>query len=200
MPRATLAQSRGEIRVAHNAIEKPTRLLGVDAIEVEFAGVFKGFLNRRLRDLVEDDALEPLGGTADYFAQMPGDRLPFPVEVCREVDRVCVARELGQLGNNLLFAGQDFVVRLPPLLGIDAHAGDQRRAGLLLFMCGALGRGQLAGNRRGLGAGGRVDAVLARATHGKITHVSYARLHNEVFFAQVFVDRPGFGRRFDDNE
>jgi hypothetical protein len=88
---------------------------------------------------------------ADGLAQVPGDRLSLSVQVGREIDVVGFGGELAQLGDNLLLARQDLVMRLPAVLGIDAHAADQLFAGLALAVHLLLFRAELAGRGRSLG-------------------------------------------------
>src|SRR6185436_13564120 len=56
---------------------------------------------------------------------MPGDGLAFAVEVGGQVDGGRVFGVLAELAQDLLAARQDFVVRDPAVVGVDAHAPDE---------------------------------------------------------------------------
>ena len=161
-PARDLRPQQRRDHVADDAVEEAPRLLRVDAGDVELTGRFEGLPDRLLGDLVEDHALEALRIAADRLAQVPGDRLALAVEVGREIDRVGLLRELAQLGDDLLLAGQDLVVGGPVVVGVDAHAREERLLRLLLAVLLALGAGELAGLRRRLGARLGID-LLARA-------------------------------------
>ncbi len=184
---------------AHHPVEEAPRLLGLHPRHVEVAGVLEGLLDGALGDLVEDHApIAPLVA-ADGLAQVPGDRLPLAVKVGGEIDGVGLGGQLLELGDHLLLAGQDLVVGLPAVLGVDAHAADQLIVGLALPVLGLLLRRHLAG-RRGLagtllGVGGR----LAGAAGRQVADMAHARLHDEVV-AEVLVDRLRLGRRLDDDQ
>ena len=70
---------------------------------------------------------------------MPGYGFTLPVKVGGQVDLVCIAGKLFQLGHYLFLAWQDFIVGLPAIIGVDPHAANQQLARLLLavacFLC-----------------------------------------------------------------
>ncbi len=117
--------------ITHDAVHKATRLLGVDAVDIQFARRFKRLTNRIFGDFVEHDAAEALVVAADDFPQVPGDGFPFAVKVGCEINVVSVLRQRFQFGDDFFLAGQDLIIRFPAVIGIDAHAADQR--GLFIF-------------------------------------------------------------------
>ena len=130
---------------AHHPVEKAARLLGVDAVFVDLAGILERGTNGVARDLVEHHAPEAARRAADEFLQVPGNGLALAVAVGRQIDGVRAACQLLQVGDDLLLAGQHLVVRPPSLGGVDAHARDQLRAGTLAALrLARLGRQLLA--------------------------------------------------------
>ncbi|MNC18922.1 hypothetical protein D3C75_668430 [compost metagenome] len=177
--------------VADHAVEEATRLLGVDPVDVQLAGLGEGLLDGLLGDLVEHHALVAAVVATDGFAQVPGDRLPLSIQVGCEIDGVGILGQTAQLLDHLFLAGQDLVPGLPAVLGIDAHTGEQLALGLLLRrQRRRFGRCRLAA----------LDRLLAgRATGGQVADVADARLHH-VLVAQILVDRLGLGRGFHDDQ
>ena len=123
---------------AHHPVQEAARLLGFHPAHVELARLLEGGLDRFLGDLVEHHPVEALVVAADHFPQVPGDRLPFAVQVSGEVDAVGAAGEPLELVDHLFLARQDLILRLPAVVRVHAHAVDQLRAGLLLFIGFAL--------------------------------------------------------------
>ena len=78
-------------RVADHAVQDAPRLLGVDAVHVDLAGVRQGVLHRRARDLVEGDAEGALVVQAQLVLDVPGDGLALAVGVGRQEDAVRLA-------------------------------------------------------------------------------------------------------------
>ncbi|MDT4813196.1 hypothetical protein FQZ97_461700 [compost metagenome] len=180
-----LPQQRGH-HVADHAVEEAPRLLRVHPVDVEFAGAGEGFLDRLLGDLVEHHALVATVIAADGLAQVPGDGLPFAVQVGCEIDGVGILGQPAQFVDDLFLAGQDLVLGLPAVLGVDAHAREQLALGLLL------GR-QRRRFGRALASLGRRFLRSRRTTGGQVANVADARLHH-VLAAQVLVDGLGLGR------
>ncbi len=129
---------------------------------------------------------------------MPGDRLAFAIEIRREIDLVRVLGELLQLVDDLFLARKDLVGRRPVVLRVDAHAREERLLGLRLLVLLALAGRHGAGLRGGGSAGLRID-LLAGPAGREVTDVAHRGLHDEVP-TQILVDRPGLGRRLDDDE
>ena len=69
-------------------IAKAARLLGIHTIQIELTRRFKCLGNGRLGNLVKHHALKAAVITANYFAKMPRNGLPFAIQVGREVDGV----------------------------------------------------------------------------------------------------------------
>ena len=117
---ADLARQERAERVADEPVDDPPRLLGVDEVRVDLARVGERVADGAAGDLVEGDPLRLGGIHVGRLGDVPGDRLPFPVEVGRQVDRV---GPLGGLG--------DLVDLLAPIVGdhvlgrevvVDVHA------------------------------------------------------------------------------
>ncbi|MCY1518680.1 hypothetical protein D9M68_534030 [compost metagenome] len=178
--------------VAHHAVEEAARLLGVDAVDIEVAGLGEGLLDGLLGDLVEHHALVAAVIATDRFPQVPGDGLPFAVQVGCEIDGVGILGQAAQLFDHLLLAGKDLVLGLPAMVRVDTHAGDQLALGLLLG-----GQGRSLGS--GLATLGRLLGGTGRTTGRQVTDVADARLHH-VLVAQVLVDGLGLGRGFHDDQ
>ncbi|MNZ47604.1 hypothetical protein D3C78_653240 [compost metagenome] len=178
--------------VADHAVEEATRLLGVDPVDVQLAGLGEGLLDGLLGDLVEHHALVTAVIAADGFPQVPGNGFPFAVQVGCEIDGVGILGQAAQLFDHLLLAGKDLVLGLPAMVRVDTHAGDQLALGLLLG-----GQGRSLGS--GLATLGRLLGGTGRTTGRQVTDVADARLHH-VLVAQVLVDGLGLGRGFHDDQ
>ena len=63
-----------------------------------------------------------LGAVAEFFGQMRSDGFAFAVRVRRQVDVVRRLRQLLQLGENLLFAGDDDVFGIEIVVDIDTQS------------------------------------------------------------------------------
>ena len=176
--------------VAHHAIEKAPRLLGVDTVDIQLAGFGEGLLDGLLGDFVEHYALVTTVITTNGLTQVPGDGFPFAVQVGCEVDGVGILGQTAQLLDHLLLAGKDFVLGLPAMLWIHAHARNQLAPGFLL------GRQRRCLGCRSLAT---LDRLLGATTGGQVTDMADARLHH-VLVAQVLVDRLGLGRGFHDDQ
>jgi len=90
--------------VAHEAIEDPAGLLGLEFRAVEGEGVGDGVQNSLLGQIVKEGAVKLPFFTTDFFGYMPGDRLSFPIRVGGEKDSLCFLRSLFDLGNDLFLA------------------------------------------------------------------------------------------------
>ena len=125
-------------------------------------GLREGFLNGFLGDLVEHHALVAAVVTTDGFAQVPGNGFPLAIQVGCEIDGVGIFGQAAQFFDHLLFAGQDFVLGFPAVLGVDTHARDQLTLGLFL------GRQRRRFGRSGLAAlGGGSLVALAEPLVGR---------------------------------
>ena len=115
--------------VADEPVDDPAGLLRVDLARVDLARVLHRLQDRLLRDLVEPDALEErvlapdaLAGALQRLVEVPGDRLPFPVRVGRQVDGVGRPGGLLQVRKGLFLARQDLVGRLVLVGAVDPEA------------------------------------------------------------------------------
>ena len=130
--------------ITNNAIEKATRLLGINPVDIELGGSGKGFLNRLFGNFVENDALVARVVATNRLAQMPGYRLPFAVKVGREIDGVGIGGQLFQVADDFFFAGQYFIARLPAFFRVNAHSRHQLLTRLFLFVARFLFRRHFA--------------------------------------------------------
>lgn len=198
---ATGRQATGDLgpqqrrhHVTHHAVEEATRLLGIDAVDVQLAGLGEGFLNRLLGDFVEHHALVAAVVATDGFAQVPGNGFPLSIQVGCEIDGVSILGEPAQLFDDLFLAREDLVLGFPAVIGIDAHAGDQLLARLLFR------REHRAFARSGLAAlGGRLFAGASRTAGGQVSDMADTRLHH-VLVTQILVDGLGLSRGFHNDQ
>ena len=152
-PPHLLPQQRRE-RVAHEPIENPAGLLGIDFLLIDRPGMLDRGAHRLRGDLMEGDPENLFGqlrrgrrgcarawlhgglravllarrpvGVAQQVGQMPADRLAFPVGVRREIDGLLAAGFLKQLLGELPASVNDDVVRGEVVLDVDAElAGGQ---------------------------------------------------------------------------
>ena len=175
---ATGGEARGDLHpedgrdlVAVEPVEDPARLLRVDEVGVDLAGLAEGALDRILRDLVEHHPLDGNLGVQD-LEQVPGDRLALAVFVRREQELGGVLQLALELVDLLLLVGIDDVERLERVIDVDAEAGPR----LLLH--------------RGRNVGGAI---------GKIADVADRRFH-DVAVAEVPGNGLCLGRGLDDDE
>ena len=83
---ANLLPEERRHRVAHETVDDSPSLLRIDEVLVDVPRMLERFLNGGGGDLVEGDAAELGLGHLDDVREMPGDRLPLPVEVGRQPD------------------------------------------------------------------------------------------------------------------
>ena len=165
-----LPQHRGNL-VAVEPVQHPPGLLGVDQAAVDVPGLAERRLDRRFGDLVEDHpAHRHLG--PEHLLQMPRDRLPLTVLIRREDEFVGVPERLSELCDLLLLFARDHVERIESAFDVDAEAGPRPATVLLRHL---------------------------RGGPGQVPDVSDRRLH-PVAGPEVAFDRPGLGRRLDDDE
>ena len=157
--------------VAVQPIDDAAALLGVDELEVDVARVLDGRADGLLGDLVEDDAPDR-HLWLEHLAQVPADRLALAVGVGGQQHLGRVLHRRAQLADPAGLVARDDVVRAEAVVDVDRH-----RAPRLVL---DLGR-DLAG-------------VL-----GEVADVADAGL-DAVLVAQQSRERPGLGRRFDNDE
>src|SRR5574341_985217 len=107
--------------VADEPIEDPAGLLRVDLAEVDLAGLGERGPDGALGDLVERDPVDALLVDVELLGEVPADRLPFPIRVGGDVERIDLLGCALQLVEDLLLAGRDDVFRLESLLRIHAE-------------------------------------------------------------------------------
>ena len=116
LPRDERAQ-----RVADQAVHDPARLLRVHEVAVDRPGRGERRPDGRLGDLAEGHAARSIGGQVRGLRHVPGDRLPFPVEVRGQEDVVRSAARLLDRGDLAAPVGRDLVVRREVVLHVDAE-------------------------------------------------------------------------------
>ena len=167
-----LPQHRGDL-VAVEAVEDPARLLGLDEVVVDLAGVLDRGEDRRLGDLVEDHPVDRQAlRRLELVEEVPGDRLALAVLIGGEVEGVGVLDQLLQLGDVALLVARHDVVGLEPVVDVDREPAPR----LVLD----LGRG-------------------VRGVVGQVADVTDRGL-DDVVRAQVAADGAGLGRGLDDDE
>jgi hypothetical protein len=112
-----LPEERADL-IADQAVEDPPGDLGVELVGIELLGVLDRRLHRLLGDLVEEDAVD-VPPTPEALGDVPGDRLPLPVGIGREVDVVGVLGRPLELLDHLPLAVNDVVLGLE--IALDVH-------------------------------------------------------------------------------
>ena len=120
-PRADLPADQRAERVADEPVDDPPRLLGIDEVRVDLARMGEGLTDGALGDLVERDPLGLARGHMRRLGDVPGDRLAFPVEVGRQVDRVGDLGGLADLGDLLAAVVGDDVFGGEVMVDVDAE-------------------------------------------------------------------------------
>ncbi|MNO81090.1 hypothetical protein D3C76_723160 [compost metagenome] len=180
--------------VTHHAVEEATRLLGVDAVDIQLARLGEGFLDRLLGDFVEHHALVAAVVTTDGFAQVPGNGFPLAVQVGCEIDGVSILGEPAQLFDDFFLAREDLVLGFPAMVRIDTHARDQLLARFFFRrQCRRFTRSSLAA------LGGWLFAGASRTAGGQVSDMADTRLHH-VLVAQILVDGLGLSRGFHNDQ
>ena len=98
--------------IAHDAVQHPPGLLGVDQVHVDGAGMGDGFPHHLFGNLVEGDPVGLVVGYVQKLLQVPGDGLPLPVRVGGQKDAFTLFRGLFQLVDDLFLALDGLIVRL----------------------------------------------------------------------------------------
>ena len=185
-------QQRGN-HETHYPIQKTSGLLGFHPVQVQLAGFFERRLDRFLGNFVEHHPVEPVILSANDFPQMPGNRLPFAVQIRCQIDAVSFRSQALEFVDHLVLARKHLIMGRPAFFRVDPHAVNQLLLGLLLFIGIPLFLGQGTGIRRLLGPLLR-GALFGTATDRQIPHMADTGLHDEVV-AQVAVNGLGLGRR-----
>ena len=114
------AQERTQL-IAHQPIQDPAGLLGLDLVPVDLPGLRDRPGHGLFGDLVEGDPVDlGAGDELDLLLDMPSDGLAFPVGVRRQVDGVAFGGGRLELGQDLALALDDFVLGGEAVL--DVHA------------------------------------------------------------------------------
>ena len=170
-PRLNLLPQHGRNFVAIEPIQYPPRLLGVDQTAVDLPGVAERRFDGGLRDLVEDHPPHRHLGT-QHLLEVPRDRLALAVLIRCEHQLVGAAQRAPKLGD------------LTPLLAGDHVQGIEATFDINTQTCPGAPPVLL----RHLGSGPRqVPDVTDRGL-------------DLVAGTEVALDRPGLGRRLDDDE
>ena len=169
-PAGHLLPQHGRDLVAVQPIEDPARFLSVDEAVVDVARLLEGASDGVLRDLVEDHAAHRHLGL-QHLDEVPGDRLAFAVLVRREKELVRAGEPLLEVGDDLLLARIDDVVRLEVLGDVDAERAEPLALSL-----------------------GNVPRAI-----GEVANVAYAR-SDRVVLSEVALDGSRLRRRLDDDE
>ena len=151
--------------VADDPVEDPPRLLRVHLLLVDLAGGVDRPAHRLARDFVEQDPLDRLVDLllAQQLREVPADRLSLAVRIGREEDRLRLLRRGDDLVHRLDAVLEDLVVRLEPLVLVNA---DPILVPLLLGVLGQIADVPLRGLHAivaaeelvdGLRLGGRLD-------------------------------------------
>ena len=110
----------GELE-AYQPVENPSRLLGVDQVEVDFAGILYRMLYRVPGYLVEYDAPGMLAVEAEGLGKVPGDGFPFTVFIGCEPDRSGFRSRLLEFRHHFLLVGRNHIFRLESVLHVHAE-------------------------------------------------------------------------------
>jgi len=89
-PAAHLVPEQRRELVADQPVEDAARLLRVEAVAVELAGLLERFEDRLLRDLVEQHAMDVLPRAPSFCAMCQANGLALAVGVGRQVDVLLV--------------------------------------------------------------------------------------------------------------
>ena len=108
--------------VADDAVENAAGLLSHDLVRIDPPRLGKCLLNRRFGDGVEDHPIDPVLRYLQNVRQMPGNGLPFAIQVGCQIHGVAAFGGRLQRGNDFLLAGHDVVRRLEAILDIDIQS------------------------------------------------------------------------------
>src|SRR5712664_3061546 len=118
-PAAHLVPEQRRELVADQPVEDAARLLRVEAVAVELAGLLERFEDRLLRDLVEQHAVDVLPPRAELLRDVPGDGFALAVGVGRQVDVLLVLGGLLDVLEHLRLALDDVVLGREVALDVD---------------------------------------------------------------------------------
>ena len=106
--RADLLPQHGRELEADQPVQDAARLLGIDEVHVDRAGLLDGLEDGAFGDFVEDDALRLVDRETQHFGQVPCDGLSFAVFIGGEPDGLRL-RQFREFVDDLLLVARDFV-------------------------------------------------------------------------------------------
>ena len=116
-----LAPQHGRQLKAHDAVEHTTGLLGIHQVQVNVARMLDGLENRRLGDLVEDNAACFVGRQAKHLKQVPCNGLSLAVFITREPHDVGFSSLGLEFLHLVLFIIGNLIQGLEAMLHIDTE-------------------------------------------------------------------------------
>ena len=120
-PLAHLAPEQRTQLVAHDAIQHAPCLLCIHPVEIDRMRILHRCLDRRLRDLIEDDPAVIRSIQPQYVCQMPGNRFSLTIRIGCEIDLVGLPGFLLQFLNEIALAADVDIARREIMLHIDAE-------------------------------------------------------------------------------
>ena len=119
--RPHLLPQHGREFEAHQTVQYAARLLRVDEVHVDRAGILDGFEDRPFGDFVENDALRLIDREAQHFGQVPCDSLAFAVFIGCEPHGFRVAGQLRQFVHDFLLVARNLVDGFESVVDMDAE-------------------------------------------------------------------------------
>ena len=113
-------QDRGQLE-ADQTVQHAARLLRVDEVSVDVAGMLDRIQDGRLGDFMEHDPPRLRGVEGQGFGQVPGNGFSFAVLIGREPHGLGAGGEFLQFGNDLFLVGRYYVFRLESMFHIHAQ-------------------------------------------------------------------------------
>ena len=156
-------------------------------MNIQVTRILKSLLNSILGNFVKNHSLVARIFTADDFPQVPGNSLSLAVQIRRQIDMICLFSILLQFVDHFFLARQNFVFRLPVIVGVNTHLADECSAITLCLELGLLFVTQTFRDRRSF-----LD--VAPGARRQIAHMAHTGL-NDIVLAKVLVDRLCLSRR-----
>ena len=103
-----LPEQRAEL-IADHAVQEPPRLLGVDHIHVDRAGLAECLLDGPLGDFVERDPADAVFLQIERLLQVPGNGFAFAVRVSRQIDQPGPSGGAFQVADRFFLGRHDLV-------------------------------------------------------------------------------------------
>ena len=105
-----LAPEQGAELIAHETVEEPPRLLGVDHVHVDRPDLVERLADGPLGDLVKGHAADPVVGEVERLLEVPGDGLPLAIRVGRQIDDLGPGGVAAEVADRV-FLGRDDLIR-----------------------------------------------------------------------------------------